>query len=182
MLRPWVIPIRCGARRHRCILVLETGQAGNFSSTDLRGYTRIFCGCLISKTRLQCKLAGGPQNHPATRHFTKRTREIYPRNSCKSAEKKWPPYCPVPDSFITSGLSGALSLTVAAPLIDPFTLGVNVTLNVHVAPEATVAPQGVAPDGAAAKSPLATRLDMVRVPPELLVSVTVLGALVVPTA
>ena len=100
---------------------------------------------------------------------------------CKPAEKKWRPYCPVPDSFITSGLSGALSLTVAAPLIDPFTLGVNVTLNVHVAPEATVAPQGVPPDGAAAKSPLATRLDMVRVPPELLVSVTVLGALVVPT-
>ena len=58
-------------------------------------------------------------------------------------------YCPVPVSFITSGLSGALSLTVTAPLIEPFTLGVNVTLNVQVAPEATVAPQGVPPDGVA---------------------------------
>lgn len=103
-------------------------------------------------------------------------------HQCKSAEKKFLSYCPVPDSFITSGLSGALSLTVTAPLIEPFTLGVNVTLNVHVAPEATVAPQGVPPDGAAAKSPLATRLDMVRVLPEMLVSVTVLGGLVVPTA
>jgi hypothetical protein len=40
-------------------------------------------------------------------------------------------------------------LTVAAPLIDPFTLGVKVTLNVHVAPAATVDSQGVLPDGAA---------------------------------
>lgn len=58
-------------------------------------------------------------------------------------------YCPVPVSFITAGLRGALSPTVTAPLIDPFTLGVNVTLNVQVAPEATVAPQGVPPDGVA---------------------------------
>lgn len=50
---------------------------------------------------------------------------------------------------MTSGLKGALSLTVIAPLIDPFTFGVNVTLNVQVAPEATVAPQGVPPEGAA---------------------------------
>ena len=58
----------------------------------------------------------------------------------------------------------------------------NVTLKVHVAPAATVAPQGVAPDGAAAKSPLATRLEIVSVPPELLVNVTDWGALVPPTA
>lgn len=50
---------------------------------------------------------------------------------------------------MTAGLSGALLLTVTAPLIDPFTFGENVTLNVQVAPEATVAPQGVAPDGMA---------------------------------
>jgi hypothetical protein len=64
------------------------------------------------------------------------------RSSC-------PPYCPVPVSFITAGLRGALLLTVTAPLIEPFTFGVNVTLNVHVALEATVAPQGVLPDGVA---------------------------------
>ena len=58
-------------------------------------------------------------------------------------------YCPVPVSFITAGLSGALLLTVTAPLIEPFTFGVNVTLNVQVAPEATVDPHGVLPDGAA---------------------------------
>jgi hypothetical protein len=104
------------------------------------------------------------------------------QSACVRVNPRRRSYCPVPVSFITSGLSGALSLTVTAPLIDPFTLGVNVTLNVHVAPEATVAPQGVPPEGVAAKSPLATRFDMVRVPPELLVSVTVLGALVVPTA
>ncbi len=88
----------------------------------------------------------------------------------------------MPVSFIRTGLSGALSLTVTAPLIEPFTLGVNVTLKVQVAPAATVEPHGVLPDGVAAKSPLATRLEIVSVPPEPLVSVTVLGALVVPTA
>jgi hypothetical protein len=72
-----------------------------------------------------------------------------PRSSAQSAEKKLPIYCPVPVSFITAGLSGALLLTVPAPLIDPFTLGVNVTLNEQVAPAATVAPQGVPPDGVA---------------------------------
>ena len=54
-----------------------------------------------------------------------------------------------PVSFITAGLRGALLLTVTAPLIEPFTFGVNVTLNVQVAPEATVDPHGVLPDGAA---------------------------------
>ena len=58
-------------------------------------------------------------------------------------------YCPVPVSFITAGVSGALLLTVTAPLIDPFTFGVNVTLNVQVAPDATVAPHGALPEGAA---------------------------------
>ena len=52
-------------------------------------------------------------------------------------------------SFITAGLRGALLLTVTAPLIEPFILGVNVTLKVQVAPEATVASQGVPPDGVA---------------------------------
>ena len=72
-------------------------------------------------------------------------------------------------------------MTVAAPMMEPTTLGVKVTLKVHLPPEASVAPQGFVPEGVAAKSPLATRLEIVRVPPELLVSVTVCGALVVPT-
>ncbi len=57
------------------------------------------------------------------------------------------PYWPVPVSLITAGPSGALWVTVAAPVIDPFTLGVNVTLNVQVAPAATVDPQGEPPEG-----------------------------------
>jgi hypothetical protein len=58
-------------------------------------------------------------------------------------------YCPVPVSFMTAGLRGALLLTVTAPLIDPSTIGENVTLNVQVALEATVAPHGVPPEGVA---------------------------------
>ncbi len=73
-------------------------------------------------------------------------------------------------------------MTVAAPLIAPVTLGVNVTLKVHLAPAASVAPHFFDPEGASLKSPLATMLKMVRVAPESLVSVTVLAALVVPTA
>jgi hypothetical protein len=73
----------------------------------------------------------------------------YPRASAQSRGEEFAPYCPVPVSFITAGLSGALLLTVTAPLIDPFAFGVKVTLNVQVAPEATVAPQGVPPEGAA---------------------------------
>jgi hypothetical protein len=57
-----------------------------------------------------------------------------------------------------------------------------VTLKVQVAALATVAPQGVAPDGMAMKSPLAAMEEMVSVAPELLVSVTVLGALALPMA
>jgi hypothetical protein len=70
---------------------------------------------------------------------------VHPRNP----QRRSLVYCPVPVSFITAGLSGALLLTVTAPLIEPFTFGVNVTLNVQVAPEATVDPHGVLPDGAA---------------------------------
>jgi hypothetical protein len=69
-----------------------------------------------------------------------------------------------------------------APLIAPVTLGVKVTLKVQVAAAATVPPQGDVPEAVAAKSPLATILEISSVAPELLVRVTVLGALVVPTA
>ena len=82
---------------------------------------------------------------------------------------------------MTAGPRGALWLTVTAPLIVPVTLGVKVTLNVQVAPAATVGPQGAVPEGAAVKSPLATMLEIASVPPELLVRVTDLGGLVVPT-
>lgn len=104
-----------------------------------------------------------------------------PRDLRKSAEKKLP-YCPVPVSATTAGPSGALCVTVAAPVIPPVTLGVNVTLNVHFPPAARVALQAFDPEGVAVKFPLATRLEIVSVPPELLVSVTVFAALVVPTA
>jgi hypothetical protein len=82
---------------------------------------------------------------------------------------------------MTAGPNGALSPTVAAPLIVPFTLGVKVTAKVQLAAAATVAPQGVVPEGAALKSPLATMFEIVSVAPESLVKVTVCGALVVPT-
>jgi hypothetical protein len=83
--------------------------------------------------------------------------------------------------LITAGPSGALWVTVAAPVTAPIMFGVNVTLNVHFPPAATVAPQGFAPLGVAAKSPLAAMPEIVSVVPELLVNVTVCGALVVPT-
>lgn len=103
------------------------------------------------------------------------------RDSCRLAPGG-DTYCPVPVSFITTGLSGALLLTVTAPVIAPFAFGVKVTLKVQVAPEATVEPQGVLPDEVAVKSPLAIKSEIVSVPPELLVRVTVFGVLVVPMA
>jgi hypothetical protein len=90
-------------------------------------------------------------------------------------------YRPVPVSFTTAGPHGALWVTVTAPVMAPAIFGVKVMLKVHLAAAATVAPQGLVPDGAALKSPLATMLEMDSVPPELFVSVTVWGALVVPT-
>lgn len=80
------------------------------------------------------------------------------------------------------GLRGALSLTVAAPVKEPDTLGLKSTLKVQVAPTATLAPQGVVPEPEALKPALATMLEMVSVVPELLVRVTDFGALAVPTA
>jgi len=71
---------------------------------------------------------------------------VHPRNS---RVQRLLGYCPVPVSLITAGLRGALLLTVTAPLIEPFMFGVNVTLNVQVAPETTVASQGVLPEGVA---------------------------------
>jgi hypothetical protein len=84
--------------------------------------------------------------------------------------------------LITAGPNGALWVTVTAPVIAPATFGVNVTLNVHLPPAAREDPQAFDPKGVAAKSPLAAMLEMVSAAPELLVNVTVLAALVVPTA
>jgi len=92
------------------------------------------------------------------------------------------PYLPVPVSLTTPGLSGALSLAVAAPVNEPATLGRKVTLKVHVAPAATVAPHGALPDPVTLKPPLATMLEIFSVVPELFVRVTDFGALEVPTA
>lgn len=103
-------------------------------------------------------------------------------DSCPSSSFLVPAYLPVPVSLITPGLSGALSLTVAAPVKEPATLGRKVTRKVQVAPAATVAPQGAVPEPVAVKPPLAAMLEMVRVVPELLVRVTDFGALDVPTA
>jgi hypothetical protein len=62
----------------------------------------------------------------------------------------------------------------------PVALGVKVTVNVHLPPTAKVAPHAFDPDGVAAKSPLATILEIVNAAPELFVTVTVFAALVVP--
>jgi len=72
-------------------------------------------------------------------------------------------------------------VTVTAPLMLPVALGVNVTLNVHVAPAATLAPQGSAPPGTAEKSPLAARVLRVSATFSLFVRVIVCAALVVVT-
>ena len=71
---------------------------------------------------------------------------------------------------------------MAAPVIEPFIFGVKVTAKVQVVPAAMVALQGAAPEGVAAKSPLAIMLETVKVAPELLVNVTVCAALVEPKA
>ena len=74
---------------------------------------------------------------------------------------------PVPDSEII----------VTAPVRDPVTVGLNVTLTEQFPPAATLAPQLFV----WAKSPLAAMLEMVRAALPVLVSVTAWAVLVVPT-
>jgi len=70
---------------------------------------------------------------------------------------------------------------VAAPLMVPVALGVNVTLNVHVPFAATLAPHGVVPPAVTEKSPLPVNPVMLSAALELLVSVSICAGLVVPT-
>jgi hypothetical protein len=92
-------------------------------------------------------------------------------------------YFPVPDRGILCGVFGALSLIVTAPVSSPVCFGVKVTLMLQVFPAATV-PTGlphVFVPLTRAKSPLIVMLLKVSVAVPVLVSVTVFGAVVVPT-
>ena|ERR1043165_6219514 len=90
---------------------------------------------------------------------------------------------PLPETLISWGLIAELSLIHTAPLILPFTVGLNATDKVHIFAEASGRPllHGIAPLAAAEKSPLELRELIVTKPPLLLVTVTVAAALVVPT-
>src|SRR5437879_3121677 len=78
---------------------------------------------------------------------------------------------PIPVRAIACGAPGALSAMVMAPFRVPVAVGVKVTL----LPFVQVVP------GAGTKSPLETTLVMVNVALPMLVSVTVLGALIEPS-
>lgn len=88
-----------------------------------------------------------------------------------------PAVVPVPVRLAVCGLLLALSVTVSVPDRLPTTVGVNVTLIVHFAFSATDAPQVLV----WAKSPLTATLVMVSVVGRLLVRVTEIGLLVLPT-
>jgi len=75
------------------------------------------------------------------------------------------------------GLPAALSLMDTSPVRVPVAVGVKVTLMVQLAAAATLPPHVLL----AAKSPLATMLEIARGPVPLFVSITICGALVVPT-
>ena len=89
-------------------------------------------------------------------------------------------YVPLPLRLIFCGVFGALSFRVTAPVRVPVAIGVNFTLTVQLAPAATELPQ--VPSPPKAKSPLIRKLPPnVSVALPVLVSVTNLTALVVPT-
>jgi hypothetical protein len=87
----------------------------------------------------------------------------------------------VPLSFTTWGLVLALSVIVASLGMLPVLPGVNVTLNVHLAPAARLVPQGIVPPETTEKSALPAKLDKLNAPLELFVKVSVCAVLVVPT-
>src|SRR5580704_5636347 len=89
-------------------------------------------------------------------------------------------YCPVPVTLTVCTLGLLPSVTVTAPVRGPTVLGVNVTVNVQVACAASVPLQGVAPPGAAAKSPFPAITGLTDAA-RTLVTVTVCAALVVAT-
>src|SRR5437870_231497 len=104
---------------------------------------------------------------------------------------------PIPVRAIACGAPGALSAMVMAPLRVPVAVGVKVmvmaparvpmavgaklTLIVQLAFAATLPPFAQVVPGAGTKSPLETTLVMVNVALPMLVSVTVLGALIEPS-
>src|ERR1700722_12925820 len=59
------------------------------------------------------------------------------------------PPLPTPLNPTTSGVNATPSLTVTAPSINPFCFGLKVRLRVHLAPAASVAPQGDPPPATA---------------------------------
>jgi hypothetical protein len=89
---------------------------------------------------------------------------------------------PVPLKFTTCGLPLALSVSVRLPERLPAAVGVKVTLITQFPLAATGAPvPQVVPLAATAKSPVAAMLVKVKDAVPLLVTVTALAALVVPT-
>ena len=89
----------------------------------------------------------------------------------------------MPLKLTVCGLPLALSVSVRLPERLPVALGVNVTLIAQLLPAATgVLVLQVVPLAATAKSPIAARLVKVRDAVPLLVTVTALAALVVPTS
>jgi hypothetical protein len=85
---------------------------------------------------------------------------------------------PVPVSETVWGLFEALSTTVSVPVREPVAVGVNVTLMVHLPLIGTLGTHVFV----SAKSPLAAMLVTVKAELRLLVKVTALAALVLPSA
>lgn len=94
------------------------------------------------------------------------------------------PTAPLPETFSTCGLTAELSVIQTAPVMVPFTEGANSTENVQLWVDASTRPllQGVAPLANALKSPLEEMELIVTETALLLVTVTILAGLVVPTS
>jgi hypothetical protein len=88
---------------------------------------------------------------------------------------------PLPLRFTVSLPELVLSVIVKVALIDPIVDGVKVTVKVHTAPAATLLPQLLVSLKAALFAPEIVTLEMFNVTVPVLVSVTVCGALLVPT-
>lgn len=88
---------------------------------------------------------------------------------------------PVPLKLIVWGLPLALSAMLTDALREPTAVGVNVTLRAQLAPDATLLPQLFVWEKSAESVPVRPRLVMLRVAVPVFESVTLCGALVVPT-
>src|ERR1700722_4878962 len=89
---------------------------------------------------------------------------------------------PVPVSARVCGLLAASSVTLKVATFAPTLPGENITLIVHVAVLATLAPQVVVSENSEALAPVIVMDEMLSVAPELLLSVITRAALEVPTA